>query len=354
MARARAALVSPGAVDRCDHGLDRAASGPRSTPCAATRPDRRGPRHARADGGFGDPRKPPRRRRPACRTPIASAASRRCWARALDLLRQAGADAGDRGQCGDRQSAGAGGRRARSFRAATSTPSRWPSPPTRSRWPSPRSGRSRSAGRADGRSDAQSFDLPPFLTPEAGPEFGPHDRRSHHRRADEREQASRQSLLDRFDADLAPIRKTMSAWPPTARAAGADDRQTCRHPRRRGDVRRPGRRTARAACRLSPALQKRRSPACAPRCRACRRPLHGARSQPSPRRPASAAARCRGRWRALPSWSWRMTRSRSSRRRSRGAGPAAYRNGSARRSAARLNETGRLSATPTGMGRPAL
>jgi histidine ammonia-lyase len=61
-----------------------------------------------------------------------------------------------------------------------------------------------------------SFDLPPVPDAGTGAQFRPDDRRGHHRRADEREQASRQSLLDRFDARHRPTRKTMSPWPPTA------------------------------------------------------------------------------------------------------------------------------------------
>ena len=58
--------------------------------------------------------------------------------------RQRGAHAADRGQRRHRQPAGLRRDRAKCCRAATSTPSRWPSPPTPWRWRSPRSARCRS------------------------------------------------------------------------------------------------------------------------------------------------------------------------------------------------------------------
>jgi histidine ammonia-lyase len=62
-----------------------------------------------------------------------------------------------------------------------------------------------------------SFDLPPFPDARTGAEFRPDDRRSHHRGADEREQASRQSLLDRFSTPTSANQEDHVSWPPTAR-----------------------------------------------------------------------------------------------------------------------------------------
>jgi histidine ammonia-lyase len=75
---------------------------------------------------------------------------------------------------------------------------------------------------------ALSFDLPPFLTREPGLNSGPDDRRGHHRCADEREQTSRQSLLDRFHAHQRQSGRSCLDGCPRRAPIGTHERQSQR------------------------------------------------------------------------------------------------------------------------------
>jgi histidine ammonia-lyase len=87
----RAAIVTSCAVHRCDHGVDRTVCRPEIHALRGhLGPDRRGDRHARAHGRQRKSAKATATATPACRTPIASAASRRSTGAAVDLMRQAG------------------------------------------------------------------------------------------------------------------------------------------------------------------------------------------------------------------------------------------------------------------------
>ena len=106
LARGAERAARLGDVDRRDHGLDRAASAPRSTRCAAIagRSRRRAAMRA-LHGGLGDPREPPRGRQPRAGPllhPLPAAGDRRRDGPAAPGRR----DAGDRGQRRHRQPAG--------------------------------------------------------------------------------------------------------------------------------------------------------------------------------------------------------------------------------------------------------
>ncbi len=253
---------------------------------------------------------------------------------AMDLLRQAGADAGDRGQCRHRQPAGAGRRR----------------PDRLGRQFPRRAGgfrrRQIALALAEIGAIAQrrialmvdptlSHDLPPFLTPDPGLNSGLHDRRGDHRRADEREQAPGQPLRR-------PTSTPTSRQPggscqhgrPWRAAAGPDDRQPGAHPRGRAALRRARDRIPRAAGHQRAARPRRRRPArrASPTLRAGSLP--GARS-----RARGGAGRGRARSRRRPGSrcrSWRRDAGRGHARRwPAGAGPAPYRHASCRTTSAR-------------------
>ena len=82
---------------------------------------------------------------------------------------------------------------------------------------------------------------------EAGPEFRPDDRGGDLGRSDEREQADVASGLGGFDADLGQSGRPRLHGLPRRAAAPADDGQSLRHHRHRGDRRRAGRGVAGAA-----------------------------------------------------------------------------------------------------------
>ena len=214
---ARGAVVTSALATDAIIGIDRAPLNPAiHAPARASGPDRRGHRHGRPARGQRDPdshRDGDTRVQDPYLHPL-PAAGHRGRHRPSALC---GPHARDRGECRHRQSAGDRGDErdpvGRQFPCRTRGLRR----PTRSRWPWPRSAPSRSACVALMVDPTLSFDLPPFLTPEPGLEFRPDDRRSHHRRPDEREQAPRQSLLHRQHADLRQPKRTMSAWPLTAR-----------------------------------------------------------------------------------------------------------------------------------------
>ena len=147
---------------------------------------------------------------------------------AMDLLRQAARDAGDRGERRHRQPAGAVGR----HRVGRQLPRR----AGRLRRRHHRAGGRRdrrdrpAAGGADGRPDAL---LRPAAVPDRQPrpELGLHDRRGDDRGADEREQAPGDALLDRLDADLGQPGGPRLDGRPRCPAAGADGREPRAHPR---------------------------------------------------------------------------------------------------------------------------
>ena len=151
-------------------------------------PDRRGARIPRADGGQRDPRLAPRLHR--VQDPYSFRCQPQVMGACLDLIRQCGAHARDRGERRHRQPAGVRRRKARCSRAAISTPSRWPSPPTRWRWRSPRSATCRSGASAV-LIDPKMSGLPPFLVENSGLNSGLHDRAGHRRRAGLGEQDAR-------------------------------------------------------------------------------------------------------------------------------------------------------------------
>jgi hypothetical protein len=114
-------------LHRRDHGLHRAAQARDPRPARPPRPDRGRRRHARHHGGLGDPREPPDRRHPRpgpLLHPLPAPGHRRRHGPAAPGRRHPRR----RGERRHRQPAGARGRP--SSPAATSTPSRWPSPPT--------------------------------------------------------------------------------------------------------------------------------------------------------------------------------------------------------------------------------
>ncbi len=164
---------------------------------------------------------------------------------AIDLLRQAAGDAGDRGERGHRQPAGAVGRRHRLGRQLPRRTGCLRRRPDRACHRRDRRHRA-AAGGADGRPDACHR---PAAVPdaEARAQLRLHDRRGHDRRADEREQAPRQSLLDRLDADLRQPGGPRLDGRPRRAAAGADEGEPRAHPRGRSALRRAGHRVPRAA-----------------------------------------------------------------------------------------------------------
>ena len=133
----------------------------------------------------------------------------------LDLLRNGGADAGDRGQRGHRQPAGAGRRLGgvgRQFPCRAGGFRRRPD-----RDCGLRDRRDRAATHcAAGRSGAV-VRLAGVPGEEAGAELRIDDRRGHVRGPDEREQADVASGFGRIPRRPPPTRKTMSRWPAMAR-----------------------------------------------------------------------------------------------------------------------------------------
>jgi histidine ammonia-lyase len=79
---------------------------------------------------------------------------------------------------------------------------------------------------------ALSFDLPPFLTPRPGPQLRLHDRRGDDGRADEREQAPRQPVLDGLDAHLRQPGRPRVHGCARRSAAHAHDAEPRQHSRR--------------------------------------------------------------------------------------------------------------------------
>ena len=85
-----------------------------------------------------------------------------------------------------------------------------------------------------------SHDLPPFLATNPGLELGLHDRRGDECRADEREQASGDALLDGFDADERQSGGPRVDGGARGAAARADGREPRADPRDRGALRGEG------------------------------------------------------------------------------------------------------------------
>ena len=106
-ARPREALVTLGAVHGRDHGLNRALGAGNPRPARPARPDRVRPPTLRALlAGSVKSAKATARATSRVQDPYCIRCQPQVTGAAMDVLRHGGADAGDRGQCRDRQPAG--------------------------------------------------------------------------------------------------------------------------------------------------------------------------------------------------------------------------------------------------------
>ena len=212
--RSRGCDLVPG--DRRDDGVHRATPSRDSRAARSPRPDRRRACDAVSHVRLRNQGEPPRRRRarPGCILRAVPATGHRRVRRAAPSRR---AHAFHRGQCRHRQPARArpggrhslGGQLPRRTRGVRGRPNRARNRRNRLNRPAPRG--------VDGRPRAV---VRPAALPhsESRTELRVHERGDRHGGPDEREQASRHSLLDRFGRRPAPIRRTMCRWPHTARA----------------------------------------------------------------------------------------------------------------------------------------
>ena len=109
-----------------------------------------------------------------------------------------------------------------------------------------------------------SFDLPPFLTPAPRPELRPDDRRGHHGGLDERKQAPRHALRDRFNAHIGQSGRSRQHGRPWRASLGQMVENLNVILGVEAHLRRPGHRFPRAADNQPPRC-KRSWPACAAR-----------------------------------------------------------------------------------------